>query len=392
MRQDSGDSEPPVRGYAVTHPHGPVILPRAEGWDQLIYAASGVMTVHTGDGVWVVPPDRAVWVPSGVGHRIEMAGRTAIRTLYFASGLAALPRRCVAVNVPPLLRELILHVLRTSPLDLREPAHERLVGVLLDQLDAAPVAPLRLPLPVDPRARRVADAVRADLARPVAPLARAAGASRRTLERLFRAETGLSVGQWRERMRLVTALRLLAEGEPVTRVAHAVGYATPSAFGAMFVRQLGVSPARYFAPAGRRHAAAPAGAPAAPAAGRSVDDGVGPCAVEDLVDRLGRGLCRGVQPQAEPWRLLAQDPVEGRHAEAVVRGSAPAGLPRRDRVHGRREDHDQQRPGTDQRRQLGQVPAEDDVLRDHGEPGGGVGVHDGRGEPVAQLELPQRLG
>src|SRR5690348_5345757 len=71
-RSAAPPGEPPVRGYAVTHPHGPVVLPTADGWDQLIYAASGVMTVHTGDGVWVVPPDRAVWVPSGVVHRIEM--------------------------------------------------------------------------------------------------------------------------------------------------------------------------------------------------------------------------------------------------------------------------------------------------------------------------------
>src|SRR6266540_1205777 len=80
-----------VRGLAFTHPRGPVVLPHAEGWDQLIYAASGVMTVHTADGVWVVPPDRAVWVPSGLGNRVEMGGRTAIRTLYLAAGLARLP-------------------------------------------------------------------------------------------------------------------------------------------------------------------------------------------------------------------------------------------------------------------------------------------------------------
>src|SRR3954451_7933719 len=150
------DDEPPVRGYAVTHPHGPVTLRQSEGWDQLIYAAAGVMSVHTGDDVWVVPADRAVWVPAGVRHRIEMTGRTAIRTLYFAAGTTALPPECRAVNVEPLLRELILHVLRLSPLDPAVPAHARLVGVLLGQLVALPTAPLRLPLPVDPRARRCA--------------------------------------------------------------------------------------------------------------------------------------------------------------------------------------------------------------------------------------------
>ena len=238
----------PVRGLAFTHPRGPVTLPHADGWDQLIYASSGVMTVHTDDGVWVVPPDRAVWVPSGLGNRVEMGGRTAIRTLYFAAGLAPLPAVCRCVDVPPLLRELILTAVRACPLDLRQPAAERLVGVLLDQLAALPVAPLRLPLPTDARARRVADALLADPTdgSTVDQLARRAGTSRRTVERLFRAETRLSFGRWRQRMRLVVALRLLAAGEPVTHVAHAVGYATPSAFGVMFTRELGVSPARYF--------------------------------------------------------------------------------------------------------------------------------------------------
>ena len=114
--------------------------------------------------------------------------------------------------------------------------------MILDLLAELPTAPLRLPLPVDPRARAVASALRVD---PAAGLPDAL-ASRRTLERLFRAETGLSIGQYRERARLLAALPRLASGEPVARVAADVGYATPSAFGAMFKRVLGVSPTRYF--------------------------------------------------------------------------------------------------------------------------------------------------
>lgn len=251
MRQHDGvDGRRLVRGLAFTHPRGPAVLPYAAGWDQLIYAASGVMSVHADGGVWVVPPDRAVWVPAGLGNRVEMGGRTAIRTLYFPAGLAPLPPAGRCVNVPPLLRELILHAVRACPLDLRLPQHHRLVGVLLDQLAVLPAAPLQLPLPTDPRARRVSDLLRADPADPATldQLARRVGAGRRTLERLFRAETGLSFGRWRERLRLLTALPMLAAGEQVTLVAHTVGYATPSAFGVMFSRELGTSPARYFRP------------------------------------------------------------------------------------------------------------------------------------------------
>ncbi len=245
------EEEPTVRAYAVTHPPGTIVLPQPPGWDQVVYASRGVMTVITPVGTWVVPPHRAVWVPSGLEHRIELSGRASLRTLYLAEGLPGVPAVCAAVNVPPLLRELILHVGSLAP-HRTVPAHDRLIGVLVDQLAALPVAPLQLPRPRDERARALADLILADLemtdlgdARSIDDLARGCGASRRTLERLFAAETGMTVGRWRTRARLVEAVRRLAAGESSTQVAAAVGYSTPSAFGAAFRSELGTSPRRY---------------------------------------------------------------------------------------------------------------------------------------------------
>jgi AraC-like DNA-binding protein len=247
MRQPG---EPDVRAYAVTHPGGTVVLPQPPGWDQLVYAAAGVMTVATPMGTWVVPPHRAVWVPSGLDHRIELNGRTSLRTLYLATVWRALPPVCTAVNVPPLVRELILHIGREAPLYRARPQHERLIGVLCDQLQVLPAAPLQLPVPADGRARAVAEAILADPAsgEPVAALAARFGVGRRTLERCFAADTGMSVGRWRTRARLVVAIRMLAEGHSATAVAAGLGYATPSSFGAAFKRELGTSPARYLSP------------------------------------------------------------------------------------------------------------------------------------------------
>ncbi|HEV7759976.1 MAG TPA: helix-turn-helix transcriptional regulator [Acidimicrobiales bacterium] len=244
-----------ARGYAVTHPSGTVVLPTAPGWDQLLYASTGVMTVETGGGTWVVPPHRALWAPDGTRYRIVMHGRVAVRTLYLRAELAALPGgpggpgRLHAVNVPPLLRELVVHAVVTSPLYAGTPEHQRLVGVLVDQLRTLRQAPLQLPRPTDPRARTLADLLAADPAGRLDLTAAAAeaGASRRTLERVFRAETGLSIGRWRQRQRLIHALQLLAQGRSVTHVAHAVGYSTPSAFTVMFHAELGATPSRYFA-------------------------------------------------------------------------------------------------------------------------------------------------
>jgi AraC-like DNA-binding protein len=255
---DARDREASVLGYAVTHRSGSVVLPQAPGWDQLLFAASGVMTVETAVGVWVVPPHRAVWVPAGVEHRLVMSGRVQLRSLYLSKSLTGgtgptgrigLPRVCRVVNVAPLLRELVLHTVKVQPLFADDAAHVRLAGVLVDLLAPLPDVPLQLPLPVDGRARDVAAALTREPGSDasVDELARAAGTSRRTVERLFAAETGMSVGAWRQRLRLVEALRLLAAGEPTSRVALAVGYSTPSAFGAMFRRVMGTTPGAYFA-------------------------------------------------------------------------------------------------------------------------------------------------
>src|SRR5215470_10135995 len=89
-----------VRTYPVTFPNGYCSGSHSHEWDQLTYAASGVMTVHTEKGTWVVPPHRAVWVPAGTQHTEEMSGKVAARSLYFVRGLSrSLPRQCSTVNV-----------------------------------------------------------------------------------------------------------------------------------------------------------------------------------------------------------------------------------------------------------------------------------------------------
>jgi AraC-like DNA-binding protein len=239
-----------VRSFAVRHANGHVIAPHAHDWHQLIYANEGVMWVQTAQGDWVVPPNRAVWVPAGVGHGIELTGSVFVQTLYLARSLSSgLPDRCCAVNVSPLLRELIRHTVALGVLDKNDPVRARLIGVLLDQLRALPTIPLQHPWPTDERARRVAAWLRAHPDDPgvIRQLAKRVALGVRTLERLFQNETGMTFGRWRQQLRLLHALRQLAAGRPVTTVALDVGYESASAFIAMFKRTLGVTPHRYFA-------------------------------------------------------------------------------------------------------------------------------------------------
>jgi AraC-like DNA-binding protein len=123
-----------------------------------------------------------------------------------------------------------------------------MVGVIQDQLTALPIAPLQLPMPRDPRALLVATRLISDCGSPdsLGAICAKSGSHLRTTERLFLAQTGMTLDQWRRRLRIIEALRLLAAGQTVTSVAAAVGYSTPSAFAAMFRQETGNSPARHF--------------------------------------------------------------------------------------------------------------------------------------------------
>jgi len=238
-----------VRTLAVGYPSGAVLPAHAHDWAQLVFASEGVMSIQTEDGTWVVPSHRAVWIPAGVKHSVAMSGWVSMRTLYIVPQLvAALPRRCGVIGVSPLLRHLILHVVAQGSLRRSVPEHRRLVAFLLDQLRVVPAVPLELAMPRDARALRVALRLREEPGdnEPIDRLARAAGASRRTLERLFQKETGMTVGRWRQQARLLHAMRLLARGERVTSIALEVGYESSSAFIAAFAAALGTTPGRYY--------------------------------------------------------------------------------------------------------------------------------------------------
>jgi len=235
----------------LTHdyPAGHVIPLHFHDRDHLVYASRGVMTVRTGNGTWIVPTHRAVWIPEAVPHTITMSGTVAMRTLYLKPRMArSLPRDCCVVNVPPLLNELILHACTCGALRTRVLWQRHLIDVMVDQLKAIQMVPLQLPNLFDPRALRVAAMLLADPGncQPLAQICKASGASSRTVERLFQHETGMTFGKWRQQLRMMQAMRLLGEGAKVTHAALEAGYSTPSAFIAAFRKALGTTPTLYF--------------------------------------------------------------------------------------------------------------------------------------------------
>jgi AraC-like DNA-binding protein len=235
-----------VRSLSLTYRTGHRIAPHAHDWHQLVHARSGVMRLTVADRVWLVPPTRAIWVPAGVVHQFVVRGEVAFRTLYLAPD-AIVAKGLTGLEVAPLLTELIDHIARIGMLDRRVSGHAHLKAVLIDLLDAAPTNDLSLPLPRDPRARRVADRLQADPAdkTDLHRLAADAGASLRTLQRCFARETGLTLDAWRQRARLIASTVALASGASVTEAAFGCGYGSPSAFISAFGRLFGATPGQF---------------------------------------------------------------------------------------------------------------------------------------------------
>ena len=238
-----------VRSLASNHPSGDEIGRHSHDWHQLIYASAGVLTVWTERGSWIVPPQWGVWVPAGVAHSIRFTGDSALRTLYLRPAWAeGLPADCTAVTVSPLLRELVLRANEIGMLDRRNPIEAALATLIVDEFRGARAPPFDLPQPTSPKLRAAAARIAAGEGdgAATAKLARAVGLGRRTLERRFLAETGMSPALWRRHALLLGAVERLAAGASVKAVAGAAGYASPSAFVAAFRKRFGITPSRYF--------------------------------------------------------------------------------------------------------------------------------------------------
>lgn len=234
----------PSGGTSPVHSH-----PRGH----LVYAARGVLSVHTERGTSIVPANRVAWIPARFTHHHRAHSSTDMRILFLPDSLTRLvPTRPAVFTASGLVRELLLTLTGPRFNDGAErghdrAAHARLRHVLVDELHEAREQPLHLPEPRDDRLRAIARILRAHPSdnTSLAGLGRTIGAGGRTLSRLFHDELGMTFYEWRTQLRIHHALVLLADGHDTTRVAHACGWANPSSFITAFTQVIGTTPGRY---------------------------------------------------------------------------------------------------------------------------------------------------
>jgi len=251
INPDDYDQTPrPVVGIGNQYPPSFELALHTHGRGQLLYAASGVIVVTTPQGAWVAPPERAVWTPAGVPHKVRMVGAVSTRSVLLdEASSSVLGAESLVVGVSPLLRSLLIAASEIDAEYAPGSRDELVMSLLVAELERAPRLPLSAPFPTTPVLRTLCQAF-LDHPSPhdtIDQWAERSAMDRRSFTRRFRRETGMSFGAWRQQACLVTALPLLAEGRSVTAVALDLGYDSPAAFSTMFRRLIGMSPTRYAA-------------------------------------------------------------------------------------------------------------------------------------------------
>jgi AraC-like DNA-binding protein len=215
-----------------------------------MYTLRGVIHCEIEAGIWIVPPQCALWIPGGTPHSARGSGEAEVYCLLIEPDAAhALPPQCCTLAVAGLLHELISKAVSFPQFYDEGGAQGRLINTLLDELAAAPVEALHLPMPQDARLRRLANSLLADPTdkATLGQWAVRIGMSERSMTRLLLEELGLSFGRWRRQLHVILSLQRLAKGESVQRVALDLGYENASGFITMFRKAVGQPPARYLA-------------------------------------------------------------------------------------------------------------------------------------------------
>jgi len=259
------DRQRPVRAKLLHLLAATRVVPHAHPWGQIAISSTGVVRVTMPHGTTIVPPSRALWIPPGVEHAVTVVEDADLLTLYVdpgrrVQGLAGNASEvapwglCRLLEASRLLLALAL-ALDARPDDAQDPPdrdalarEKRIAALLVDELRRAPQVPLGIALPSEKRLRRLCEAMLDDPSRHASLEAWAgdAGASPRTIARLFRSELGTTFIRWREQVLLARAVPLAARRMPMAAIAAELGYASPSAFAAMVKRSVGSSPMRFF--------------------------------------------------------------------------------------------------------------------------------------------------
>ncbi len=214
---------------------------------QLLFTQQGCTRITLDNQLCLLPPTRAAWIPCGVPHRAVMHKTVDYRSVYVSPALAEqLPKQVRVIEVNALLRA-VLEPMAMAPFetDWQAGRYAHLLGLCLDEIQAATEQPMLLPLPQDKRLAPLLVDLQT-LPPTLQELEKQIGASAKTIGRIFLRETGLGYQQWRQQWRLMRVIELLASGRSLGYCAFELGFASDSALIAFFKGMTGTTPRGYF--------------------------------------------------------------------------------------------------------------------------------------------------
>lgn len=234
------------------------VLPHQHHWAQMVFSSAGVARVMTSGAAFVLPPKRAVWIPSHVEHAATVLEDADLHSVYVhqprgisgpttsRSTVHPIWSSCRVIEVRPLLLELVRQLATEDSQSTDLERYRSMCALVLSEMRAAQTLPLGIVLPLDRRLRAFCESFLADPTRDQSLdlLAREAGASASTIARLFRREIGTSFASWRQQVMLARALTLSAQRMPMSRIATELGYSSASAFSGMVTRLVGMPPSK----------------------------------------------------------------------------------------------------------------------------------------------------
>lgn len=252
MGQDfqHGYADYPIYAFSKNYPHAHVEAWHCHERIQLIHTLSGVLRVQTEEGIWICPPGRGVWIPAQKQHALQISGQAKVRGVLIAPfSRADLTDQCLVVSIPPLLSALMNAAMQIKSMVLPHSRDERLLELILDEVRWLPSLPFNLPEPQTPSLVQFCQHLREHLHQswPLEYAAAQLHMSSKTLARYFQKETGMSFAQWLRQAKLMQAMTELALNKPILSIALDLGYDSPSAFSAMFKREMAMTPSEYMA-------------------------------------------------------------------------------------------------------------------------------------------------
>ncbi|WP_433706523.1 helix-turn-helix domain-containing protein [Paraburkholderia sacchari] len=222
--------------------------PHQHPWGQINYVSYGVEHLIINGQHFLSPPEYAVWIPPNAQHSSFNTAPLVYRSLYLSNRVSAtMPCEPCSLWVGPIFRAILADFALRNVASAKTREDRRLMHVLLDQIRRAPVCKTYLPCASTPLMETILSQLQRDPGddRTVSDWAKEYNVTERTLTRMCQRELGMPLGEWRQRLRFLRALRALETRQDVKEIAFDLGYSNPSAFIVMFRKLSGKTPQQY---------------------------------------------------------------------------------------------------------------------------------------------------